>query len=195
MRKSLLIIFLFLTASLGFGQSFKGHLRGGINISQIDGDGLGGYNKLGFLAGAGVSFPDTGRVWRFRQELYYIQKGSRASGKDFGLGQRYRLHYLEAALLADFRPFQQDLSLPFGVSIGYLLDASVSNSNVSVSTDIFRNTDMNLIAGVGYELLPKLWLEGRFSYSIYNIYKSSSNIIGTGIWRNNVLQFSLLYDL
>ena len=58
---------------------FFGGLTGGVNISQVDGDALSGYHKIGFQGGAQV-------VARFSPyigvglELLYAQKGSLFKG-------------------------------------------------------------------------------------------------------------------
>ena len=91
-----------------------------------------------------------------------------------------------------FRPFQQDLSFPFGLSLGYLMNASFLNGNLVSDPDDFKKTDLNLQLGVEYELLPKLWVQGRFAYSLYNITKQTNKNFR---FRNNVIQLTFMYDL
>ena len=53
---------------------------GGV-ASQIDGDQLAGYNKLGFLAGAGVWY-DLSDKWRTSLEIALAQNGSNDSARE-----------------------------------------------------------------------------------------------------------------
>ena len=57
------------------GQTFKAGLLAGLSGSQIEGDGYGGYNKLGFIAG-GFSNVDLNEKWSTQIEIYFINKGS-----------------------------------------------------------------------------------------------------------------------
>jgi hypothetical protein len=59
-----------------FAQNFKLTLSSGINFSQINGDNLAGFHKLGLVAGAGVSRNiNQNQQWSF--EFLYSEKGSK----------------------------------------------------------------------------------------------------------------------
>ena len=74
--KRLIIICVF---SLGlssycYGQNFKAGLIAGISTSQISGDQLGGFNKLGIKLGGSVNH-FINSASRGQLALYYIDKG------------------------------------------------------------------------------------------------------------------------
>ena len=56
-------------------QTFSAMLVGGFNLSQIDGDKLGGFNKIGFNTGARVSAKLSDR-WSLSTEFLYSQQGA-----------------------------------------------------------------------------------------------------------------------
>ncbi|MFT5512298.1 MAG: hypothetical protein ACI8SE_000696, partial [Bacteroidia bacterium] len=66
----------FLSFTFAKAQFFKASLIGGGNFAQVDGDHIGGYNKLGLVAGIGIQhdIDDTKSVGF---ELLYAQKGSK----------------------------------------------------------------------------------------------------------------------
>ncbi|MEL6944126.1 MAG: hypothetical protein AAFO82_15815, partial [Bacteroidota bacterium] len=71
MKKIFLIIFTLLIVSvLQAQQRFKGAVVAGMNVSQIDGDLLFGFNKFGFNGGVQVSTIFTER-WEMSVELLY----------------------------------------------------------------------------------------------------------------------------
>lgn len=62
-------------------QTFRGYLQAGGVASQIDGDMLAGYNRLGFVAGAGVWY-DLSDKWRASLTIAYAQNGSNDSARE-----------------------------------------------------------------------------------------------------------------
>ncbi len=62
-------------------QTFRGYLAGGANASQLDGDMLAGYNRLGLLGGVGVWY-DLSDKWRTSLAFTYAPNGSKASGRE-----------------------------------------------------------------------------------------------------------------
>jgi len=99
---------------------FKGGLIVGLNLSQIDGDFLAGYNKPGVNAGITATAVLTQR-WEIGIELLYSQKGaSRTLTDQFRAVQGFsfpldkiRLNYVEAPVLIHFYDWK------FRVSTGF----------------------------------------------------------------------------
>jgi hypothetical protein len=57
-------------------QRIKGAVIAGMNLSQVDGDEVYGYNKVGLNAGASAILP-VGKWFSFSIETVYSQKGSK----------------------------------------------------------------------------------------------------------------------
>ncbi|MCB0556047.1 MAG: hypothetical protein KDD02_21045, partial [Phaeodactylibacter sp.] len=82
----LAVLFLLFTVSLsaqttGPERRFEGGLVAGFNMSQIDGDLLHGFHKLGFNAGGRVNALLNER-WRIGLELLFSQQGASRSKLD-----------------------------------------------------------------------------------------------------------------
>ena len=79
--RGILIICLFSLSLTGFGQTFSAGLALGFNMSQIDGDKLAGYNKLGVATGARVDAKLDER-WKLGMELLFSQMGSSVGSRE-----------------------------------------------------------------------------------------------------------------
>ena len=74
--KKLGILSVFLILNLVFyAQVFKVGLIAGISGSQVEGDGYGGYNKLGFIVG-GFTNVEHSEKFSTQLDMYFINKGS-----------------------------------------------------------------------------------------------------------------------
>ena len=102
----ILIIACFLFMSLdGNTQRFKGALLGGINISQIDGDGEAGYHKWGLTGGGKMSYEVYSKM-DISIEMLYSQRGSRSVRKiDPWI---INLDYLEVPLIYSIKDWYQE---------------------------------------------------------------------------------------
>ncbi|MDR1792096.1 MAG: outer membrane beta-barrel protein, partial [Bacteroidales bacterium] len=77
-NKILVIIgVLMLLGSSVLAQKFSGGVKAALVISQVDGDNLSGYNKVGAMAGAFANFTFLNERLKLQLDLDYIQKGSR----------------------------------------------------------------------------------------------------------------------
>lgn len=108
MKKTLILAaFLALAAFHAQAQSFDGGLIAGPVISQIDGDGYGGFHQLGLTAGFFGRVP-TGGPASWQMELKYSLYGAHSDTKEVDYGMNpmsIRLHYVELPLM-----FRYDLS-------------------------------------------------------------------------------------
>ena len=76
MIRLIFICFIFLgVCSHSTAQNFKAGLIAGISTSQVSGDQLGGFNKIGVKFGASVNH-SINPASRGQLALYYIDKGS-----------------------------------------------------------------------------------------------------------------------
>ena len=79
-----LFAFLFIAISLNcYGQIFKGEVFVGGNLSQMEGDMVSGYKKMGFCGGLGIQFPfhfkstSETKPWAVSMEIFFSQRGAR----------------------------------------------------------------------------------------------------------------------
>ncbi len=83
MKKYTLVLICFLLVQYSYSQVFKGEIIVGGSLTQVDGDELYGYRKVGANAGLGVLLPfsfrkgDDEKNWGLSMEILFNQKGSR----------------------------------------------------------------------------------------------------------------------
>jgi hypothetical protein len=138
MMKSFFITFLFLILTYcSFSQVFKGEVILGGNVTQVDGDEVYGYRKVGFNGGLGVMFPFSfvkdkkEKPWALSMEMLFNQKGSRQknySGIDFCdtcppeiecdpmMKYRLKMNYISIPFLLHY---QDRDALMFAVGLSY----------------------------------------------------------------------------
>ncbi len=100
--KQLMGILLLLISLPAFSQSFDLYVMAGPVVSQIDGDRLGGYNKVGAIAGLGISRTIIPQ-WKALMELNYIQKGKGSYNVENGETHKTILNYVELPLVAEYQ--------------------------------------------------------------------------------------------
>ncbi len=144
-------IFLFGIATLTNAQNFQSGLITGISTSQVSGDALGGFNKIGLQLGGFVNHP-IGKNSKVQFGLYYIDKGSDDTKSLFQID----LSYVESSysILYNYQGF----SWEGGVLIGVLIDGKTYDiySYENVSESQFNRFDISAKLAVGKEILPKL---------------------------------------
>ena len=99
-----LVIILIIISNATLSQTFDLGLIGGINTSQVSGDGLGGYNKLGLRIGGFIKKELD--HFNTQIELLYINKGSRSMAlinNDYSYIDNYilKLNYVEIPIIIE----------------------------------------------------------------------------------------------
>jgi hypothetical protein len=165
-------------------QNFTGHIKAGLNISQIDGDAIEGFNKPGLKAGAGVSFQLVEDVF-ICGELEYTQKGSR-NGENDPIYQWIRLSYLQMPI--HFRYEFLGLGLAeAGFYFGRILTAKADDgSGFQDQIEFFQPFEYGFSLGVGYSGLGRLVPMVHFERSLASINQNSSYL-------NRLISFSVRY--
>lgn len=173
MRKLLVISFLFFMIGLN-AQSFRAGLQLGLAASQVTGDQLSGFNKVGMFGGVFVNYP-TGHIGDIQLELNYIQKGSRKNAHpDKGDYVQYimRLNYVALPLFYRFK-FKKILSIELGAEFAYLISSKELDLYGVITPDPrkadFRDFDLSAFAGLGIKFYHRFRLIFRYSYSVIPI--------------------------
>ncbi len=169
MRKLSLLLFA-LVCFLGVNaQKFDGGVVGGLNFSQLDGDRLSGYNKVGLNGGFWISY-SFNEKWSGGLEFLYSQKGAvRTTSQDTinssSTFDRYRINYIEVPLFAAYT--YKKFSFQFGFAGGVLLKAEVQDFTGNQDfTDQFKKFDNQFLLGAVYEINEKTAVQLRYQYSI-----------------------------
>lgn len=176
----MLIIF----AEKSYSQSFSANLILGLSASQVDGDNYAGYDKPGFMAGGGVSFP-LGEKWEFGPEIYYIQKGAKSTENDpyFFL---YRINYIEIPLV--FKVSLNRFLLTGGIGADVAINGKQDIGSGFTDVANLKRVTPVTVFGFGYSLSEKLTFNARHLYSIGSFQESPRAF-------NNTIAVYLTYKL
>ena len=158
--------------------NFKGGIRVGMTATQISGDDLSGFNKLGAYAGAFVSFPihQNGK-WFIQTELNFIMKGSALFSRgvnDPNIGRRYSLtlFYTETPLVVKYkiyRGFEAELGPTFNFLFAYReMGDDGSLKPVRPGFSVF---ELSILAGVNYLFKEHWGVSFRFTNSVLPVRK------------------------
>ncbi|MBL4585877.1 MAG: PorT family protein [Flavobacteriales bacterium] len=184
----LFIIFLFVSSGIR-AQSFGGGVFGGISTSQVTGDNIGGFNKVGGWGGLYTDFRFTPRS-ALQLELSFIQKGSKQT-PTVKNGNTLFLHnqnMVEMPILYRWYGVK-NLSLEIGTQVGFFLSTvERDNFNETRNNPLFRKAEWSVAAGISYFFLKskKLEVNARFANSILSVKRGDW-------WMNHVIAFSLRY--
>ena len=175
----MLLTFLFLFA-VGYSQEeregFHGGVRVGLNASQISGDDLVGFNKMGASAGVFVnhSIIPSGRL-KLQLELNFSMKGSHSKApasretNDFYV---LNLGYVEMPLLLrsdgwSFWVFPFEFMFEFGPVFGVNVYQKEREANGQiVGRPQFRRFEFSAMTGVSFVIAKKHHVGLRYSNSI-----------------------------
>ncbi len=158
---SFVVLMLFQTP--GQAQRFEGGLTAGINMSQLDGDLMAGYNQIGLSGGIRASAM-LAEKWRLGIELLYSQLGSDRARNDFySLYDNIRLNFVEAPVLLSFTDWK--FRIYTGASYSRLINYKVISSLGEDITDQQNyNPDMfSLIFGASFHFTEKIAADVRWS--------------------------------
>lgn len=165
--------------------NIKGGVRFGLVGSQISGDDLGGYHKLGVYAGlfANIPISESGK-WKFQMEFNYIMKGSNSniSPRDDGsLPDSYTLTmlYTETPFMFQYnfgyyknaKGKVYDFFFEMGPTLNFLFYQKERNQNGDFleSRQPFNIFDIGVILGVSCKFADKYTISARWGSSIYPV--------------------------
>jgi hypothetical protein len=177
---------------------FNGGVMGGLVGSQVAGDSYAGYNKLGFSAGVFANVELSNNTF-LQMELSFIQKGSRFIPQPKkGLYDEYimRLNYIELPVLYQFR-FLDIFKAEFGFAGNFLLSHFEEKNHLKVADNLFREMNLNFIAGLYYSIDEKFTINFRTNNSITGIRKNNQGVPRFGSYGqyNDALVLSIYYRI
>lgn len=214
-RRIFIIVFLFIISiAPAKAQIFKGMAIFGGNFSQIDGDEVVGYNKIGFNTGVGVMAPiNKKRNWLLSMEILYNQIGANEYRDPFKYNAT--LNYASIPLLAHFEDKKGGWLFGAGLQYSRLFKLSENWSLPKDSLDYierpdltsvkdYNRNDISILLDIRFKVWEKLKFNFRYQYSILSIRDQVTYFNGFrsgdyeySSWKrnfyNNVLTFRLIY--
>lgn len=170
---------------------FKGGLTFGAVTSQVHGDGIAGFYKVGISAGALVELKFSERLGA-RMEILYTPKGSRS--RPDSLNQNYyklSLQYIEIPLSLNFNydKFQFD----FGPYVGLLIRQRefFSPGLAFTVSPPYNPVDLGGHIGCRYMLGEKWFAHARYSQSILPIRNAPKDNQVSGTYKTQGTNFDL----
>ena len=197
LKKFVFLLFCgFLTISSN-AQNFGGGIIAGISTSQVSGDQLGGFNKVGFLVGAFTN-KSISPLLSLQMEMTYIQKGSDNPKMNENSISDINLSYVEIPLLLKYQQ-SNTIAIEGGFETAFLISSSDNDIYGKISatnTREFNTTDIGIFIGLDYSIGARLRLNSRISNSILPIRAHASGAtfqLNKGQY-NSVLSFTLHYN-
>ncbi len=187
------------------GQAFLGALAFGGNLTQVDGDEVYGFKKIGFNVGAAAIYPFT-KKWSVSIEASFTQKGAYQKYPQVADPSKLlpyynlRLNYLEVPFLVHFTD-KGFLNFGLGLSWGRLVGIKEiewgETIHSSITNSPYANNDINGIVSIQIPIYKKLKFNFRYAYSFASIRtREFENIFGDK-WKrdqyNNILTFRIVY--
>jgi len=192
MKKYIYWILLLLsgTAFQSHAQAVKGALIGGVNLSQVDGDEIYGFNRVGANVGAAAIIPFTD-MWSLTLETIFSMEGSRQKGVEgewkegsdkypppydtgwFYINGAYDLHLDYVRVPIVFHYNDRNLGLGAGFQYGRLVRVKEQEQDIYNTTqkaeEAYRNNDFSILADIKYRIYGGLFINFRYSYSLLSI--------------------------
>ena len=188
-------------------QSFKSRIIAGINASQIRGDELSGFNKLGLSGGLGLAFPLSDR-WTLNMELLYSERGSKSKPlpDNSNPETKFVLNYASIPLFITFNDWVAEwdgesyykLHFEAGLNYGRLVKSEINdwqpgqNPDVDALQDAFQQNDLSWMVGFSLDFNPKWGTSVRYTRSIIPIFKPQRD---GPIYKHSLLPFFLTFHL
>lgn len=222
MVKKFFILFLFSTVVFMdakiYGQRIKGEIIAGMNLSQVDGDEIYGFDKVGLNMGLGAIVP-LGKHFAFSIETLFNQKGSYQGKQEEdvikdSLGNiiaiwtkeyKLKLDYLEVPLMFHFVD-KDILSVGTGISYGRLVNVKEWEQgkfveSTTLNSGPYIRNDYNVLFDLNFRIHKKI---SRFKFNIRYAYSMSKirtrdfydiygEYIDTRDQYNNLFSIRLIY--
>ncbi|MFZ4520646.1 MAG: porin family protein [Bacteroidales bacterium] len=161
-------------------QRILGAVSLGMNITQVDGDDLYGFHKVGLNVGPMVAVPfGKKKNWSVSMELLYSQKGSHHNGgSDSTTSYSYTLSqdYAEIPILvhvSDKKLISGGLGFSYGQLINYKETHNAFFDTLYNYQTPLSNNDISIIGDLQIRIWSKLWANIRYQYSV----KSNRTVI------------------
>ena len=190
MKNVFLLFWLLILSSTVLAQSFGAQLALGANFSQVDGDQLGGYNKLGANVGVQIN-REINDIWQAAFEMRYSMKGAKKvidpdAPPTFSLKLNYQ--YIEVPLLVKYTRFDK-ITVYGGPSVGVNIVSKREENGIESEVDELDFLEFGLNLGGTYHLTEKIGIDLRHSYSLLSVTDNSVVSLGP-TWFNRTGWFN-----
>lgn len=166
------VLFL-MPSKISQAQFIKAVLPIGVNFTQVDGDEIAGYNKLGLHVGVGAMLDlNEDETWEAGFEILYSRMGSKSNSVQaqqlLGYDLKLQYDYVTIPLLVNYKDVG-DGYLGAGLVISQLVNNKRFEDKIEVpdvSTTKTKSIDIGIMAQAGFAFSPNFRVTLRAGYSI-----------------------------
>lgn len=151
---NLIIISALCTTSQTYGQNnvFSAQIITGVNFSQIRGDQLAGYHRVGLGAGVGVSYRIAPR-WSGHIQLMYRNAGSRNSPFS-AIKRSINIHMAQIPVYASYLTWWDNglsrIHFDIGMIYGRIIKSRINFPQYENNLALIKDHDLSIMAGMGF---------------------------------------------
>ena len=159
--------------SITSAQNFDAGLIGGFCTSQVSGDNLSGYNKLGSRLSAYISYPINKKM-SYQLEMQYLQKGSKKTYTEKSPETYlFELNYIELPATLNYQ-VKKGIYIESGLGTAFLVGYKEQDEMADINRDKPNTLALDFLLGVQYQFKKHLKLNIRYANSITPIRKHAS---------------------
>ncbi len=206
MRRLLLVI-LVVAAGMVQAQQFRASLLAGMNLGQVDGDEVYGFNNPGINLGVQASAP-LGNNLFLTLETNYNQKGAyqgpQSNDETYTAEYDLNLNYVEVPVILHYND-KDILTAGLGIAYARLLDEfeeeNSGNTEPYIETKGFNKSDWLALFDLQFRLYKSFYANFRYSYSMFPIRSRRFTAVAVpdNSWvrqqYNNTLMFRIAYRI
>jgi hypothetical protein len=167
-------------------------IKGGANISNVNGSDVSGTNSLvGFNAGAYLKLPVTKHL-AIQPELDYSGQGFKETSS--GVTTTQHENYIDIPVLLKYH--FAGLFVETGPQAGFLVSAKVSQQGVSVDDKAsFNSAEFSWVFGAGVKIpMTPISLDARYNFGLSNVVNNSQTP-DNGSVHNGNFQIDVMINL
>lgn len=159
-------------------QRFKAAAILGVNASQIDGDSLYGFDKLGLTVGARLSYINNTK-FDLALEMLYSQRGASSSIFKSNDPKKIKLNFLEIPVIISLRDWYIEKESYYkvraetGLSYSYLFGVNTPGFDATA----LGKSDISWLIGAGINFTKRIGFSIRYTSSFLDIYKDKPDLI------------------
>lgn len=205
-KTSLLWICLLISLGELQAQRFGAALLAGLNASQVDGDDLAGFDRLGLTGGirASMLFDSP---FQLNIEFLYSERGSQPDlfNPEYDPDLEIALRYAEIPVYVSIGDWWQEegeyykMSAIAGLSYGRLISARTfdyvnpDESNLDKYVPFFNDHDLSWLLGAQYRMNPRWAISGRYTRELIPLFEPQKHGFDTRRLLSYWLTFRLEY--
>lgn len=177
-------------------QLFVGYVAGGMNISQIGGDRIAGYRKVGGNAGVGT-FIMYKPFFSNSIEIAYSMRGAQSTFKNNNpmSFKKFVFDYVEIPVLFNYHE-EKIAIFQAGFTLGRLVRYDLYDPNSLLFTDDkLKKWDISATVGAIFLIKEKIGIGVKGNFSLNSLWKlpDASSRARRGGWYHNSLSFRFMY--